>query len=309
MNTIPPHPEHEHYTPRIIRRESASGHVKTREVWTPDDEARRHHALMVRYLNQFSDSLPHATGSIPGKSIMDNVSPHIDNRSQFFYITDLEDAFPSVNHTALYDAIAEIIPEDEWQEVQEFLDTYGVIDGVSGLPLGLPTSPMLFNMYCHNMDEKLASSCEEDGIVYTRYLDDLTFSSRRPITKQTRRDLRDVIQHSPGMKVSHRKSKCLQLGPGPVAKGHGPVTITGVSIYHDGRVQPSPTLINEAHAAFDRLATKIEVGEALTLEEVGELHGWHSVTVSFGNGETPQKRKLDAKYRRVLGASSFRLTL
>jgi len=42
-------------------------------------------------------------------------------------------------------------------------------------------------------------------VVYSRYIDDLTFSSSRPIGKRKRRALRDIIRNA-GFPLSHRKS-------------------------------------------------------------------------------------------------------
>jgi RNA-directed DNA polymerase len=45
------------------------------------------------------------------------------------------------------------------------------------LPQGAPTSPMLANLACRDLDERLTSISEEFSMQYTRYADDMTFSS------------------------------------------------------------------------------------------------------------------------------------
>ena len=49
------------------------------------------------------------------------------------------------------------------------------------LPQGAPTSPMLSNIAMKNFDDNIGKWCEKRGIVYTRYCDDLTFSSDKPL--------------------------------------------------------------------------------------------------------------------------------
>lgn len=44
------------------------------------------------------------------------------------------------------------------------------------LPQGAPTSPMISNFVCVDLDNRLLQYCKEQQITYTRYADDLTFS-------------------------------------------------------------------------------------------------------------------------------------
>lgn len=45
------------------------------------------------------------------------------------------------------------------------------------LPQGAPTSPMLANLVCRQLDERLSAIAEKFDVRYTRYADDMTFSS------------------------------------------------------------------------------------------------------------------------------------
>lgn len=61
---------------------------------------------------------------------------------------------------------------------------YEAIDGYSDprighLPQGAPTSPMLANLCCKQLDQKLADLAQNLNIRFTRYSDDITFSSWR----------------------------------------------------------------------------------------------------------------------------------
>ena len=50
------------------------------------------------------------------------------------------------------------------------------------LPQGAPSSPVLSNMICFRLDRLLMSIAKEARCIYTRYADDITFSSRQPPT-------------------------------------------------------------------------------------------------------------------------------
>jgi RNA-directed DNA polymerase len=52
-------------------------------------------------------------------------------------------------------------------------------DGV--LPQGSPTSPLLTNIICQRLDRKLSQFGKANRAVYTRYADDISFSSNQPV--------------------------------------------------------------------------------------------------------------------------------
>ncbi len=49
------------------------------------------------------------------------------------------------------------------------------------LPQGSPTSPILSNMVCENLDRRLMGLAKRFGLNYTRYADDITFSSKHNV--------------------------------------------------------------------------------------------------------------------------------
>jgi RNA-directed DNA polymerase len=52
------------------------------------------------------------------------------------------------------------------------------------LPMGSPTSPPLSNFATISLDQELLKWAGQNEITYTRYVDDLSFSSKKPITDQ-----------------------------------------------------------------------------------------------------------------------------
>ncbi|MCU6435610.1 retron Ec67 family RNA-directed DNA polymerase/endonuclease [Undibacterium sp. Jales W-56] len=85
------------------------------------------------------------------------------------------------------------------------------------LPQGSPCSPVITNLITHTLDIRLASLAEIHSCTYSRYADDITFSSREKIfpTKIMREDsgnyvvgkkLRSEISRS-GFSINHKKTR------------------------------------------------------------------------------------------------------
>ena len=84
------------------------------------------------------------------------------------------------------------------------------------LPQGAPTSPMLSNLVMRDIDEKLSGLSKSAGLNYTRYSDDLAFSTRRrDFDRAQARSLIDGIEKilSPsGFRPQHRKTAVVPPG-------------------------------------------------------------------------------------------------
>jgi RNA-directed DNA polymerase len=90
------------------------------------------------------------------------------------------------------------------------------------LPQGAPTSPMLGNLAAHALDAGLAEFAACNGLVYTRYADDLTFSALEyPAARsigQIRHDICSIIRHH-GFRVNARKTRIARAGSRKIVLG------------------------------------------------------------------------------------------
>ena len=138
------------------------------------------------------DPHPAAKGFVTGLSIVDNAAKHTGKR--FVYNMDLKDFFPGIERGRivkrlqtppfnLNSKLAVIIAGlcCHTMEVERFTDNVWQTVTRNVLPQGAPTSPIMTNIICQRLDKRLAGAARKYGAVYTRYADDITFSSGRNI--------------------------------------------------------------------------------------------------------------------------------
>ena len=153
-----------------------------RTIFAPVDPLN----TIQRCLNLVLQSVftPHiaATGFVPGKSIVDNARPHVGRH--YVYNLDLKDFFPSVDFHRVK-ACLKLPPFNltNTREPLAFLIAnlccvkHPDEPSRAFLPQGAPTSPILTNVICQQLDRRLTGVAKRFGATYTRYADDLTFSS------------------------------------------------------------------------------------------------------------------------------------
>lgn len=113
---------------------------------------------------------------IQGRSIVDNARPHV--RKRWLFNIDLTDFFPSI-HFGRIRGLLMARPFLVGSEAAGLLAAICTTGG--GLPIGAPTSPALSNMICMRLDGQLLRLARDTGCFYTRYADDITFSTNRRI--------------------------------------------------------------------------------------------------------------------------------
>lgn len=113
-----------------------------------------------------------AHGFVLEKSVVTNARLHIGKR--YVYNLDLKDFFPSVQKNRVK-AVLMIKPFNLQYDLAYTIASLCCENGV--LPQGAPTSPTITNIICQRMDKKLNTLAISVGAKYSRYADDITFSS------------------------------------------------------------------------------------------------------------------------------------
>lgn len=114
-------------------------------------------------------------GFAVGRSIITNAKQHL--RQRYILNLDIKDFFPSINFgrvRGLYMAF----PYHCTKDVATILAQICCYE--NKLPQGAPTSPIVSNMICASLDSQLQKLAKKYHCIYTRYADDITFSTSKP---------------------------------------------------------------------------------------------------------------------------------
>ena len=227
------------------------------------------------------------------KSIVTNARRHLN--SDFVFNFDLEDFFPSIHFgrvLGMFTGKPYLLPES----VAVFLAQICCHEGK--LPVGAPTSPVVSNMICAKMDSQLKELATKNNCTYTRYADDLTFSSRhgRPSSQVALlgADSRFVvgpavegIVRANGFTVNPQKTRLLPRGYRQEVTGlvvNARVNVKRGYVRHVRAILHScerwglPAAETEFHAKYDRkqrLAHKVDFSKVLRgkIEFIGSVRG------------------------------------
>lgn len=114
-------------------------------------------------------------GFVTGRDIRRNASFHVGRR--YVLNIDLEDFFGSINFGRVYGLLTKA-PYKIHPIIAAAIAKACTLDNY--LPQGAPSSPILSNLICAKMDSELARLADANRCTYTRYADDITFSTNRP---------------------------------------------------------------------------------------------------------------------------------
>jgi len=187
------------------------GTIKQRIIRPPKDELKKIQGrIKDRILAQIE--LPDCIhGGVKKRSNITNAKPHQGKKYQF--TTDLKDFYPSISAKKVYDTFISLKFSTHFAHWLTKLTTWK-----NSVPQGAPTSTHIANLVFLKADCALICLCNQNNITYTRYIDDLTFSSQQDFSHLIS-DILQIIMES-NFKLSYRKTKY-----------KGNQTITGIDVF------------------------------------------------------------------------------
>lgn len=154
--------------------------------------------LLLRYVNEVFKAVyspsDYAMGFTEQRSVVTNANVH--KGQNYILNIDLKDFFPSIEQPRIWKRL-QLKPFNFPIPVANVLagmcsmkETRTLEDGTKKdfyvLPQGAPTSPIITNMICDTLDRRLAGLAKRFGLHYTRYADDITFSSMHNVYQKRR---------------------------------------------------------------------------------------------------------------------------
>lgn len=148
-----------------------------RVIQAPEEGLKKAQSRLNRLLNHFYASYapPAAHGFTLNRSIVTNAQVHVGK--PWVLNCDLADFYGSITAKRVY-GLFRSSPFHLPAKVTDALMRLCVTR--TGLPQGAPTSSSISNMIAYELDHRLMKLAEHYGYDYTRYADDITFSSHKP---------------------------------------------------------------------------------------------------------------------------------
>lgn len=161
---------------RMYHRFSISKNKKkTRIINAPDKRLKYLQRKITILLNKLYRVRNPVHGFVPDKSVKSNAQAHL--RKRHILNIDLKDFFPTITENRIVGLLASMGIDDEVTKIIGIVCCYN-----SQLPQGAPSSPILSNMICFRLDKELMTFSKKVRCIYTRYADDITFSSHQPMS-------------------------------------------------------------------------------------------------------------------------------
>jgi len=175
---------------------------KKRTIAHPAKELKIIQRILAEYLSSLLPVHESVYSYRKNLGIKENAIRHANSR--YLLKMDFKDFFPSITPSLFFGIASEngII----FSEIDKTILT-GLLfwkpDGKNRLELsiGAPTSPLISNFVMHSFDRKINKECTDRKITYSRYADDITFST----------NIKDILFQLPNLVESTLKETALNI--------------------------------------------------------------------------------------------------
>lgn len=192
-------PKEKQYTKFLITKKGGG----ERRICAPASSIKLYQRRLATILSSYYSTKPTVHGYALNKSIQTNAKVHC--RRRWIVNIDLKDFFQSM-HFGRVRGVFLSNPFAFNDQVATTLTQICCFEGV--LPQGAPTSPIISNFICRRLDNELLEFAKRHKLSYSRYADDITFSTnlaaipaelgtiREDNILTLSKELRDIIENN-----------------------------------------------------------------------------------------------------------------
>ena len=265
-----------------------------RVITAPNEALKKRQRELLKKLQGRNWLSRRAHGFIRGRNIYTNASVHVGKK--WVLNMDIKDFFPSLTYHHAYNirigkGAAEVCVYDH------------ITFHNDSLPQGAPTSPWVSNYCMRDFDTRIRGLLRKrvsDDIGYTRYADDLTFSSNSHALEKAEEIVRERLEEM-GLRLNNDKTRLMGRGQRQ--------EITGLNI-NSGR----PTIPKKYRRKVRALVHRASSGWLITHKQKESLVGMISHIALCHPEEARKYREIlmpvisvDGNTRRLAGAKRVRL--
>lgn len=199
-----------------------------------------------------------------GLSIKDNAQPHA--KSKYLLKMDLKDFFPSIKPSLFFKECSTHGVELSQLDV-ELLEGFLFWKRRRAtrlvLSIGAPSSPIVSNFILYRFDTVITEYCKKLGICYSRYADDLTFSTNeKGVLIKFPARVRKTLNHLYDGQIKVNLKKTVLS-----SKAHNR-HVTGITLSNEGKLSVGRETKRKLSASIHHF-----IKQKLTVEEILKLKG------------------------------------
>jgi len=198
-----------------------------------------------------------------GRSIKDHALPHANGR--YLLKLDFKDFFPSLRADTLKYRLGR---DKNFSDIElwilcQLLCRRNRKTGKLELSIGAPSSPFISNYLLWEFDSLLTSFCSKLDVRYTRYADDLAFSTSKPkVLDEVQEKVSSLLRDLDYLGVSLNQDKTVNVSK------KNQRTLTGLRLSNDGAVSIGRDKKRKLRAIMHAFSQN-----QLLAEEVNQLRG------------------------------------
>lgn len=188
-----------------------------RHISAPVDELKDIQTCLNIIFQAIYEPSQWAMGFTQKRSVVDNATVHVGQN--YILNLDIKDFFPSISQARVWGRL-KVKPFNFTQELASVIAGLCCMKAVTEvsegyvLPQGAPTSPLLTNAICDKLDYKLSRLAQHCNLNYSRYADDITFSSMHNVYKKNSRFIKSLFKiiQQQGFQVNEAKTRLQKKG-------------------------------------------------------------------------------------------------